>query len=665
LIKYRPEIDGLRAIAVLSVILYHASFAFYGFNSFKGGFIGVDIFFVISGYLIASILLRELKSNHFTFKGFYERRARRILPALFFVMFVTVPFAWMHMFQKAFTEYGYSIAASTVFGSNIYFWKQDSYTALPSAFKPFLHTWSLSVEEQFYLLFPIALLLCWKYARKYITAIFLAGFIVSLIYAERISRVRVNEAFFLLPARGWELLAGALLAKFESEKGRSAHDLLYRLMPALGLILISYSVIRFDDQMRYPSHLTLIPILGVVLVIWFSGKEDLVTRLLSSKMFVAVGLISYSLYLWHQPIFAFIRITSSKILTENEKLLGLALTFVLAIVTWGLVERPFRNKATISTNVLWKSLSATALALFVFGILNAKIPVFSGQRVFGNLKLDAVRGNAHYLGRECQGDYLPKICIIGDLEVTPTYALLGDSHALTISGPLGEILKAHHKAAYSYTFNGCPFIENVLRRSDNRPCDVQTEDVFKMLKEKNIKNIIVLDRRSAYILGTGFDNQEGGVEYSDPLIFAKGKGLKSSSRIEDLIELQNKTTERVLGMGIKVFYILPVPEVGYNVPYAIKNMRSIRELPLTTSRSLYFERNKVAFELVDKFQNNKNFVAIHPDETFCSEKSGRCVTHDDKYLFYEDTDHLSIEGGTKFVKAIEPIILDSQKKGSM
>lgn len=179
-LKYRPEIDGLRAVAVVSVILYHAGFVFSGITPFQGGFIGVDVFFVISGYLITSIILRETQEGGFSFSRFYERRARRILPALFTVMACSIPAAWMYMLPKAMKEYANSLLYSLSFISNIWFLNEDSYTAEPSALKPFLHTWSLSVEEQFYVIFPIVLMLAWKFARKYLVSLFVVGFLLSL-----------------------------------------------------------------------------------------------------------------------------------------------------------------------------------------------------------------------------------------------------------------------------------------------------------------------------------------------------------------------------------------------------------------------------------------------------------------------------------------------------
>jgi len=310
-IKYRPEIDGLRAIAVVSVVLYHAEFVFRGNNPFRGGFIGVDIFFVISGFLITSIILKQVQDGNYSFKDFYERRARRILPALFAVMAASIPFAWKLMLPQALKEYAGSILSSLFFGSNIWFWSESSYWDAPSALKPFLHTWSLSIEEQFYVFFPILVLVVWKYAQQYLTSIFIIAFLVSLQMADHGSVANPDATFYLLHSRAWELLAGAVLAKFSIDYGRLSHPFLDATMPAVGLFLILNAIFFFNHDMKHPSFMTLLPVLGTVIIIWFANKGELVTDMLSTKVFVGLGLISYSLYLWHFPVFAFARIHDS------------------------------------------------------------------------------------------------------------------------------------------------------------------------------------------------------------------------------------------------------------------------------------------------------------------------------------------------------------------
>jgi len=363
-INYRPEIDGLRAIAVAAVILYHSQIKILSYQPFKGGFIGVDIFFVISGYLITSIILKELiTTGTFSFKHFYERRIRRILPVLLFVMLVSLPFAWMYLIPSNLINFTESILYSLGFSSNFYFhYTGQEYGGRAGLFIPFLHTWSLSVEEQYYILFPIISLIIFRYLRKYFSIILLIGFIASLGIAEWGSRNYPSANFFFLHARMWELLAGSILAYFEITLGhRGKNQTLNSILPSIGLLLIVSSIFFFNDKMFHPSFYTLSPIIGVCLVIWFSHKDELITKILSSKLFVGIGLISYSLYLWHYPVFAFTR--NSEFISDGDivqkLLIGLIILF-LSIVSYFFVEKPSRNK-----NIQFKSVISKMILVFM------------------------------------------------------------------------------------------------------------------------------------------------------------------------------------------------------------------------------------------------------------------------------------------------------------
>ncbi len=346
-ITYRPELDGLRAIAVGAVILYHGQIKIFGFEIFKGGFIGVDIFFVISGYLITSIILKELiLSGTFSFKNFYERRIRRILPALLFVMLISILFAWTYLLPEAFIDFSKSILYSIGFSSNSYFhYSGQIYGDESGLLKPFLHTWSLSVEEQFYIIFPLVLLITFKYFRKYLLAILVIILLISLQTADWGSRNYQSATFYFFYTRIWELLAGSILAYFEIIKGQIAKKKISNfIFQSLGLILIGHSILFFDDKMFHPSFYTLSPIIGTCFIIWFSNKDELITKILSTKLFVGIGLISYSLYLWHYPIFVFSRIVEFTQGSLFRKLLLLIILFIISIFTYFFIERPARNK---------------------------------------------------------------------------------------------------------------------------------------------------------------------------------------------------------------------------------------------------------------------------------------------------------------------------------
>ena len=316
-IDYRPEIDGLRAIAVLAVLFYHAEFVInYGthnsINFLPGGFLGVDIFFVVSGYLITKIILVELLKNEFSFKNFYLNRARRLLPALFLVIIFSIPFSWFYLMPKEMQDYALSVIYSLLFSSNFLFWTENSYFATENLLKPFLHTWSLAIEEQFYLIFPLSLVLIWKFFREKIIAIFIFLFFLSIIIAQYLSLNSPEASFYLFPSRAWELLTGAILANLELNK-KPKKTSLSRIMPLIGLVLIFSSFIFMDSNIIHPSFISTIPIVGTALFIWFGGKGDFSSNFLSKKIMVGIGLISYPLYLWHFPLFVYPRIKISNL----------------------------------------------------------------------------------------------------------------------------------------------------------------------------------------------------------------------------------------------------------------------------------------------------------------------------------------------------------------
>lgn len=303
--KYRREIDGLRAVAVVPVVLFHA-----GFGLFSGGYVGVDVFFVISGYLITTILLSELHDGRFSIVKFYERRARRLLPALFLVMACCLPFAWLWLLPEDMVDFGQSLMAVVGFVSNVLFWREETgYFNTAAELKPLLHTWSLAVEEQFYLLFPLALMLLWKLPRTGLFVLLALVSVISLGIAEWGAHNQPAAAWFLLPTRAWELGIGALAAIHLRNKplDPQASGGFNQLMSLAGISLIAWAIFFFDDNTPFPGVWGLLPVVGTALVILFATPATLGGRLLGTRALVGTGLISYSAYLWHQPLLAFAR----------------------------------------------------------------------------------------------------------------------------------------------------------------------------------------------------------------------------------------------------------------------------------------------------------------------------------------------------------------------
>ena len=408
--KYRPEIDGLRALAVVPVILFHA-----GFELFSGGFVGVDVFFVISGYLITTILIEDLENQRFSLVNFYERRARRILPALFFVMLVCIPFAWMWMLPDPLENFGQSLVAATLSANNVLLYLTAGYWNLASEFKPLLHTWSLGVEEQYYVIFPLLLLLTWRFGKGIVLLSIIVIASVSLALSEWLSRENPQAAFFLIHTRAWELLAGSIAAFVVQKRGVQKNNLL----AIIGLAAIIFAIFFYDETTPFPSVYALVPVLGVVLLVLYADNKTLAAKFLSTKGFVGIGLVSYSAYLWHQPLFAFSKIHQQK---EPSLLLNVVLifaTFLLSYASWKYIEKPFRNKSMINAKVFLLIIAISALGLLGFGYSAHKSHGFV-ERIFdesvstADMYISYNQRNFSYKQNAFKTDLEPKILVIGN-----------------------------------------------------------------------------------------------------------------------------------------------------------------------------------------------------------------------------------------------------------
>jgi peptidoglycan/LPS O-acetylase OafA/YrhL len=392
-LNYRPEIDCLRAIAVGAVIIYHAKIYILGDLLFPGGFLGVDIFFVISGYLISSLIFQELENGKkFSFKRFYERRARRILPALIFVILICLPFSWIYILPTSFIDFSKSILFSLGFGSNFYFYFTGlEYGAESGLLKPLLHTWSLAVEEQFYLIFPLIFFLIFKFFYNFRIKIIFAMILASFIFAIYFSNINPSLNFYLIFSRIWEILIGTLIYFFEKFKDKETSHFQSNLFVTLGLMAILFSFINIDSSQGHPNLKSAIPILSVGLIIYYSKKDAIVVKFLSNKFFTGIGLISYSLYLWHYPIFAFSRIGY---LTKNiyhEILVALSI-LILSILTYYLIEKPFRSNQIVKLKHFIFSIMFTFFILISFSFIIIANKGFETRHpLYGKFNLDNLK----------------------------------------------------------------------------------------------------------------------------------------------------------------------------------------------------------------------------------------------------------------------------------
>ncbi len=358
--KYRAEIDGLRAIAVLPVLFFHA-----GFPAFRGGFVGVDVFFVISGYLITSIIHVDIKSDSFSIATFYERRIRRILPALFLVSLICIPLALLLMLPDEFESFSKSLIAVSSFSSNILFWQQSGYFEPANELKPLLHTWSIAVEEQFYLFFPLFLLLFRKLNTKRLIKLLLTTTVLSLGLAEYTAMHYSSANYYLLPSRAWELSIGAILA-ISLPLRKDINQPFSAWASLLGLGLIIYSVFSMNENVPFPSMVTLLPVMGTALIIAYSNPTNVTGKILCLKPIWGLGIISYSTYLWHQPLFAFARLREGDV-TPGDYFILIVISLTFAYFTWRFVEAPFRNRKNLSRKKIFSGAAILSGAMIIFG----------------------------------------------------------------------------------------------------------------------------------------------------------------------------------------------------------------------------------------------------------------------------------------------------------
>lgn len=417
--KYRPEIDGLRTVAVLPVIFFHA-----GIASFSGGFVGVDVFFVISGFLITSILLSDLDKDRYSLLTFYERRARRILPALLLVILCTIPAAWAILLPSDLLDFGRSIIATMTFSSNILFWRESGYFDAGTEFKPLLHTWSLAVEEQFYILFPLLLALLFRRSRRLLWPVLILLAAVSLAAAHVGSGVSASATFYLLPTRGWELLIGVFAALLVWQNRLVAPGpKTAQILSALGLAGIFGSILLLDESLPFPGLYALPATLGTALVLLFAHPGTLAHRVLSLRPMVMVGLISYSAYLWHQPLIALYHYRFPQA-EEGAIIMGL-ISLPLAWLSWKYIEAPFRTKSLLAGRKQYLTASMAALLLMCavgLGLTfqggwkdryspmeNAVFASFKDGKVYVPTRFNQLRGAAFAAEMD-----RPRILLIGD-----------------------------------------------------------------------------------------------------------------------------------------------------------------------------------------------------------------------------------------------------------
>ncbi|MCK8078695.1 acyltransferase [Vibrio sp. 1CM2L] len=638
--NYRIELDGLRALAVLSVIFYHAELSVLDYKIFQGGYFGVDVFFVLSGYLITSIIKNDIDNDNFSYLFFLWRRICRIIPNLYFVIVVTSICAYFFLLPSNLSLFSESLNSSIYFWSNYYFSLENSYTAPDSSLRLLLHTWSLSVEWQFYIIFPLILFSIVIYSKLNVRAMLLIITISSFFLSTYVSVFYPDWSFYMLPSRAWELLCGAILVYLKVENfhiTRQRADFL----SILGLLSVVYCLLFVDNTAIHPSFITLFPVVGTCVFILFSGDSHYVKQLFSSRWLSFIGVCSFSLYLWHQPVFAFFKIIHEREFNVFTFLVAIFVTCTLAFLSYYVIERRFRKLYFTWPRALVIVFIAFGLSFFSYFVkITGGIPDRLGDvsSSFVNLN-DNV---AHKVGgKKCHGRLYEDACQLtgSDRQIL----LIGDSHAGMLGKHLYYLAKDNNWGFKSITSSSCIGIESYpLRRgriSNQDICDHNSPKIQELLTgDKNVKYDIVYSIRQDFMFKTA--------------------NVKAKNAI-------HSTLSGWADNGHRIFLIYPVPKHKHHVPDEIKrrmykepfvdNLSIINNIKMFTSLKEHFDEMKFAYANFDKIEGG-NITRIYPVDVLCD--NTRCYANLGGLILYFDDDHLSTHGAKLLVKEIENAIFD-------
>lgn len=631
--RYRPEIDGLRAIAVLAVVLYHAELGV------TGGFIGVDVFFVISGYLITSLIVKELEAGEFTLVRFWARRIRRILPALVVVVLATLVAGWFLLLPDDYASLGKSALFQGLCAANIHLWKgiDTSYFGGRVEELPLLHTWSLAVEEQFYMVVPLLLLGLFRYSffrrRKVLLAIFGAGIALSLIASIYGVTRHPAAAFYLLPTRAWELLCGAIVAISPPISIFGARAL-REALTWIALTFILIPCLLYSKDTPFPGLAALPPCLGTALFIWASDRPRAVpshpvtlATLFSNRLIVFIGLISYSLYLWHWPLFAFSTYWAIEPPSFAYRVGVVAMGFALAVLSWRFVETPLRNRVWISSRK----------STFVFGAVATAAVTISGSMLlrFGGVPsrfstdvqhFALAKSDSAFIRDHTTEDILAgRLTSFGDLlsENPVEWLVWGDSHAMAALPAFDAFLKERRLSGQAATHSAtAPVLDYFLIDKYGLGSDAPgfNNAVLSYLRAHRIKNVALVANWSAHN-----DNvPHGGPSFDASLI---------------------KTAQEIQRNGAQTWVMLGVPKFPFNVPKALAKSAIFGQditrvcasantapVPIGSSSQLVTVLQETGVRVID------------PRPAFLSENQSHYIVTVHGVSLYRDGGHLTAEG---------------------
>jgi peptidoglycan/LPS O-acetylase OafA/YrhL len=659
---YRPDIDGLRAIAVIAVVAFHA-----GIPAVSGGYVGVDIFFVISGYLITSVIFNDIDNGKFSIAKFYARRAKRILPALFAVLLFCYVLACVLLSASELKTFANDAFATIASSSNIFFWLKSGYFAPNAELNPLLMTWSLGVEEQFYLFFPLLMILLSKFRKQKREVAIVLLLIVSLALSVWGTRNYPTATFYLLPSRAWELAVGALIAIREAGKNGRWNAIgpwLANLLSILALASLAIPIFFYTRSTPFPGLAASLPVAGAALLVitpgsWFNRT------ILSSRPMVFVGLVSYSWYLLHWPLLSFARILSDRMSLWTAITIA-SISFLLAIVSHRLVEQPFRKSSSDDKTILQRYLALALCMIIPLVAVHfsdgwpARFPGLSQVEASGlELKTDSCLAGygatAPNLSAECDPDVPPN---------TPGVALLGDSHAAALAGALRRLGKNKGFRVLEFTKSSCPALLGVTRLMSGHPHHDRECAAFN----KNVIALIQQDKSIRVVILAGFWSAPFVHESEGERFISSESFVKSVSAAESRANLAHGLQDAVHALqesGKKVIVLKDNPMFDFD-PVGRVRERFIRPRlllakllePNALSSDYLESKSNVdrtyddqASAIIDSVAAADQAVTFDPKKMLCDENS--CYFFDGKSLLYEDAQHLSLAGAERGLSGLD------------
>ncbi len=634
--RYRPEIDGLRAVAVLAVVLYHTKFGC------PGGFVGVDVFFVISGYLITSLIWKGIESNSFTFTDFWERRARRIIPALAVVTFATLIAGYFILLPPHLEQLGQAAASQSVFAANFHYWQHTGYFGGGSGEKPLLHTWSLAVEEQFYFIVPFLL---WGIDRARILrhrnsllGILGIGFILSFVVsAYGVSR-HPNASFYLLPTRAWELLFGSIVAFLPPPQLLKRARILAEGTSLLGLFCILIPVFIYGSETPFPGVAALLPCTGAAVFIWSNTTIDglSLTRVgscLSIRPLVFIGLISYSWYLWHWPLLAFANYTELGDVPFVTRFGLFAAGFACAVASWKYVETPFRkHDQWKSRRMIFGFSGASLILIFAFGIFYAYNNGFP-ERVSAQVlaAANAESDRSHIYKHDAGSIRAGNAARIGSAEdgLPPVLLVWGDSHAMAALPAIDEILKERGMAGIAAVHSSTAPVIGWFRQ------------------EKYGLNESSLDFNNAVLSYVSTQNIPTVVLHAMWGIYTNAPDIKGVSFDDALVN----TVKQLRSLGVNVYVMLDVPIHPVHIPKALSRIGESYMAAKATKPGNVDQTDGIQSSTITQIKE-LGATVINPKPAFLNPQRDQYLVLVDGVVLYRDTNHLTTSGSIKILKPL-------------